>query len=298
MRKIGYILLTLAICWFAAYVAHAQTGDLKIPDQISAGKGFTIPTSGTGDAIFYLVGPGSVAKRTIHLGEGIKVVPEEIRTAGRYIAVLRSGAEKSSKTFFVTPGEPAALNFLARPSRVPAAQQDAISGVAFVFDDYKNLAMAPAPVNFSLSLEQSAPTVRTIPTKDGIAWTQMNSGRSQGAAQFVASLPTTDFSVRRVVQQVAGDACDLRMKAQNTGKAIAVETDPIRDCSGNAVPDGTIVTFTEIDSRGRSTVDARVKRDVARAELPLSDNATISAATGVVLGNEVHIGSGATGGAR
>jgi hypothetical protein len=52
------------------------------------------------------------------------------------------------------------------------------------------------------------------------------------------------------------------------------------------------VTFTEVDSSGRSTVDARIKKDVARAELPLSNNATISVASGVVLGNEVHIGGG------
>jgi hypothetical protein len=94
------------------------------------------------------------------------------------------------------------------------------------------------------------------------------------------------------VQQVAGDACNLRMTAKSMAKTIVVETDPIRDCSGNAVPDGTIVTFTETDSRGISTVDARVKRDVARAELPLSDNATISVAAGVVLGNEVHVSWG------
>ena len=86
-------------------------------------------------------------------------------------------------------------------------------------------------------------------------------------------------------------------------KTIVVETDPIRDCSGNAVPDGTIVTFTETDSRGLSTVDARVKRGIARAELPLSENATISVAAGVVLGNEVHIrwaspGNGGAGAAR
>jgi len=49
------------------------------------------------------------------------------------------------------------------------------------------------------------------------------------------------------------------------------------------------VTFTETDSRGLSTVDARVKRGIASAELPLSENATIAVASGVVLGNEVHI---------
>lgn len=293
MNKLLYIILTLAICWFAAYVARAQ--ELSIPNQIPAGQGFTIPASGTGEGTFYLVGPGGALKRAVHLGEQIKIAPEEVRLAGRYVAVLRSGDSSSSKVFFVTPAKPAALNFLARPSRVPTATPDAITGVAFVFDAYKNLVLAPTPVNFSLSLADSAPASRTVPSKEGIAWVQMASGRSQGAAQFVASLPSTDVAVRRVVQQVAGDACNLHMKAQTTAKAIVVETDPIRDCSGNAVPDGTIVTFTQTDSHGLSTVDARVKRDVARAELPLSDNATISVAAGVVLGNEVHISWGGAG---
>jgi hypothetical protein len=99
--------------------------------------------------------------------------------------------------------------------------------------------------------------------------------------------------VRRVVQQVASDACDLKMKlAGKTDKSIVVETEPIKDCSGNAVPDGTIVTFIEVTDKGRSTVDARIKRGTARAELPLAGSGTISVASGVVTGNELHIGGG------
>jgi phosphopantetheine adenylyltransferase len=73
---------------------------------------------------------------------------------------------------------------------------------------------------------------------------------------------------------------------------IIVETDPIRDCTGNAVPDGTIVTFTETDSTGRSVVDARIKKGIARAQLPASNKATIAVASGVVLGKELHVGGG------
>jgi hypothetical protein len=281
------------MCWFAAYVARAQ--ELSIPDQLAAGQGFSLPTSGAGEATFYLVGPDSTIKRAVQLGRPVKIAPEEMRSAGRYVAALRSDDSTSSKVFFVTAAKPAALNFLARPSRVPTATPDAISGVAFVFDAYKNLVLEPVPVNFSLSLEKSAPVSRTFQSKGGIAWVKLASGRSQGAAQFVASLPASDVSVRRVVQQVAGDACNLHITAKSMANAVVVETDPVRDCSGNAVPDGTIVTFTETDSRGISTVDARVKRDVARAELPLSDNATISVAAGVVLGNEVHVSWGGAG---
>jgi hypothetical protein len=119
----------------------------------------------------------------------------------------------------------------------------------------------------------------------------MPSATKEGAAQFVASVPG-GTPVRRVVQQVASDACDLHMKAHKTEKAIVVETDPIKDCSGNAVPDGTIVTFTEVTDKGRSTVDARIKRGTAKAELPLAASGTISVASGVVTGNELHIGGG------
>jgi hypothetical protein len=56
------------------------------------------------------------------------------------------------------------------------------------------------------------------------------------------------------------------------------------------VPDGTIVTFIQNDKTGKSTVDARIKKGTARAELPPSDNATITVAAGVVLGNELHVG--------
>jgi hypothetical protein len=64
----------------------------------------------------------------------------------------------------------------------------------------------------------------------------------------------------------------------------------LRDCSGNAVPDGTVVTFTEMYDGGQSTVDVPLKRGIAQTELPAHDGAKISAATGVVLGNEIHWG--------
>ena len=82
------------------------------------------------------------------------------------------------------------------------------------------------------------------------------------------------------------------MRAERQGNNIMVVTDPIKDCSGNAVPDGTIVTFTQSAPTGRSTIDARIKHGIARATLPAVPGATISVASGVVLGNEVHVGGG------
>ena len=62
----------------------------------------------------------------------------------------------------------------------------------------------------------------------------------------------------------------------------------MRDCSGNAVPDGTIVTFTETYNGSQATVDVPLKRGIARIEMPAYNGATISVATGVVMGNEIR----------
>ena len=93
----------------------------------------------------------------------------------------------------------------------------------------------------------------------------------------------------RIIQQVASDACNLRITARRNAKGVEIVTDPVRDCRGNAVPDGTVVSFTLVDSKGKTTIDAPVKKGVARAELPVNGNATISVASGVVMGNEIRI---------
>jgi hypothetical protein len=291
MRTLLYILATILICWFADYAAHAA--ELGIPGKIPAGNSVTVATASE-NGTFILIGPSHVVRKEVKAGESIEIAAEDLRTAGRYTALVKSGSDWESKTFFVIPAKANSLVFLARPSRVPAGKEGVISGVAFVFDQYKNFVTAPSQVKFELAVTGEKPETRAVESKEGIAWVSMNSGRKQGAAQFVASLPGAADSepIRRVVQQVAADACDIRMTAQRTDKAILVSTAPIKDCSGNPLPDGTIVTFWETDASGRSTIDARVKKDIAQAELPLSSNATISVASGVVLGNEVHIGGG------
>ena len=178
---------------------------------------------------------------------------------------------------------------LARPSRVPAATPNVISGTAFVFDNAQNLVLPPQPVKFELNVNGQSVS-RTENTHDGVAYTKLDSSRKEGAAQFVAS--SGSASVRRVVQEVAADPCSIRMTAQRAQNGILVQTEPIRDCSGNPVPDGTIVTFTSQDDKGKSTVDARIKRGIAQAQLPPSDDATISVAAGVVVGNEIKWGGG------
>jgi hypothetical protein len=292
LRAPAHPFFLVAMCLLAAYAAKAA--EITVPQQVTAGKGLTIPTTGDGnsnsEATFYLIGPAHVAKRTVKPGEPIHIAPEELRTAGRYLVVLGKGDGAGRASFYVTADKPANINFLARPSRVPAARSGVISGVAFVFDAYNNFVITPTPVKFNLAVEGAAPATRVVKSHNGIAWTRLDSGRKAGAAQFVVSVGQN--SVRRVVQHVAADACNLRLKAHRSKDAIVVETDPVRDCAGNPVPDGTIVTFIAVGPKGRSTVDARVKRGIARAELPATERATISVAAGVVMGNEITVGGG------
>ena len=285
MRKVIYIGLVIVLCWFAEDCARAA--ELRVPQNAVAGQPLSIGISGSGT--LYLVGPGQVIKKEFKSGGSVEIKGEELRSAGRWIAAIRGDANQS-QVFWVKPGKPGKLNFLARPSRVPVAHPNVISGVAFIFDQYQNLILDPTPVNFNLSVGGAGST-KTVTSREGVAWISSASAPKAGAAQFVASVG--DTSVTRVVQQVAADPCERSFRmhvAGHTAQNTIVETDPIRDCSGNPVPDGTIVTFIQTDKTGKSTVDARIKKDIARAELPASDNATITVAAGVVLGNELHVG--------
>lgn len=259
---------------------YGFSGELTVPATVQAGAGLSIPTSGSGSATLYLVGPGRAIKRTVTLGVKVQLSSDDLQNAGLYVIAL----DGESATFFVTAAPVNSIAFLARPSRVPADTPNVVSGTAFLFDRYQNLVLAPQPVKFELTANGDT-AARTETSKYGVAYTKLNSSRKEGPAQFTAS--SGSASVRRVVQEVASDPCSIRMTAQRTQNGILVRTEPIRDCAGNPVPDGTIVTFTSTDSKGKSTVDARIKQGIAEAQLPASPDATISVASGVVVGNEI-----------
>jgi hypothetical protein len=141
-------------------------------------------------------------------------------------------------------------------------------------------------VSFELSNSSSSMQTRVVQTRNGAAWTQMDSSPHEGKDQFVARVG--DVSSTRVVSQVPGDPCSLKMNAKSAGDKVQLQTDPVRDCSGNAIPDGTIVTFTESYNDTRSSVDVPLKRGVASIEMPAHRGATISVASGVVLGNQIR----------
>ena len=164
---------------------------------------------------------------------------------------------------------------------------DAVSGVAFPFDQFHNLVLTPMAIDFRLIAGNSSLLSRAVRTQDGVAWFRTTSGRSAGAVQVVAALD--DLSARRVVQQVASDPCNLRIAGQRTHTGILVQTEPVHDCAGNPVPDGTVVTFTATEANGKSTVDAPIKQGVARAQIAGSSGAVISVASGAVMGNELRV---------
>ena len=114
----------------------------------------------------------------------------------------------------------------------------------------------------------------------------MDSTGHQGIDQFVAR--AGGISSTRVIRQVPGDPCALKMSAQKSGQKLELKTDPVMDCSGNAVLDGTIVTFTETYGGGQSTADVPLKHGIAEVAMPAHHGATISVASGVVLGNQIR----------
>jgi hypothetical protein len=278
------------IIWIVGLLCLAGIGvaqELHVPASVTAGEETTISTAGSGKATFYLLGPGVSNKNDVTLGEEIHLRSQDLRNAGDYLAIV-CGETCRSSSFYVTAAQPAGLTFLVHPSRVPAGLGEAVSGVALPFDQFHNLILDPVAVNFQLTAGNASLLSRAIRTQNGVAWFRTSSGKSAGKLQVVATLGAVSAS--RAVQQVAADPCNLRIKGQRTPKGIVVETDTVRDCSGNPVPDGTIVTFSAAGSGGRSTVDAPIKQGVARAQIEASGPQVISVASGVVMGNELRVG--------
>jgi hypothetical protein len=279
-------MLAAIVAMASVLPALAQGPGLTAPRQGTAGNALSLGTSGSGSATLFLIGPGSAAKREVQLGQAVELNGDELSSAGRYVALL-CGETCRSTHFYVVPSAPAALSFLAHPSRALVRQGDAISGVVFPFDRFGNLVTTPLNVSFRMTANNTNLFSSTVPTRLGVAWFRAPSGGRAGLAQLTASVQ--DLSSTRALQLVASDPCNLRITGQQTANGILVETAPVRDCSGNTVPDGTIVTFTANSSAGLSTVDAPIKQGVARAQLAGSGATLISAASGVVMGNELRM---------
>lgn len=277
------LLLGLAV---GVSIISARGQDLRVPTSVVAGSEAAVTTDGTGDATFYLLGPASALKETLPLGEAVRLQPENLAAAGRYVAIV---CQETCRTheFFVVPAKVSSLSLLVHPSRAAVGQPDVLSGVALPFDANRNLVLKGVTVDFHLGVNGQDITTRSISVENGAAWFRTNSGSRAGAVQVVAS--AGEVSARRVVQQVASDPCHLQVKAGRDAKGIAIETDPVRDCAGNPVPDGTMVTFRGTSPDGVSTVDAPIKQGVARARMIATGPIVISVASGVAMGNQVRV---------
>jgi hypothetical protein len=186
----------------------------------------------------------------------------------------------------VPANKPSNLSFLAKPSRLPVGLPDGITGAVYVFDAYHNLISVPTPVSFELSSPSGTIQKRAAVARDGAAWAVMDSTALQGLDEFVVRVG--DISSTRVVGQVPGDPCGLKMSARQSGQQVLLVTDAVRDCSGNAVPDGTIVTFTETYDGTQSTIDEPLKHDIAQVTISAHSGAMFSVASGVAMGNQIR----------
>jgi hypothetical protein len=283
-RRFVFLVATLLI---AAPCIIAQDEAIQAPKSIAAGDAFAIQTTGSGKAALYIVGPNQVLKRDVDRGQSISFAPGTLHNAGHYLVILKMDSSSYTSEVDVLPANaPSELSFLARPSRLPVGLHDGITGAVYVFDAYKNLITAPASVSFELSNPSGVTQTHVVQTHNGAALTAMDSTQQQGADKFTARVG--DVISTRIVGQVPGDPCGIKMSAKPSGQQIELETEPLRDCSGNAVPDGTIVTFTETYAGAQTTADVPLKRGIAQVAMPAHNGAMLSAASGVVLGNQIR----------
>lgn len=264
--------------------------EIHPPAQVTAGTAITIPTSGSGRGTFYLIGPANISKRNVQAGNDISVDGDQLERAGRYIAILCAADGCSATNFLVNPAAPNRVSLLVHPSRVPVGTTNGITTVAFIFDNFQNLVLKSAPVKFIIVPKDGNQLSAIRETEHGIAWVSMTSARKEGPTRIGASIGHANEV--RVVQQVASEACNLRIKATRVKNDFLIETDAVRDCSGNSVPDGTLVSFTITDAAGKTTVDVPIKRGTAKIAMPIRGRARISVASGVVTGNELEVSGG------
>ena len=285
--RTGFAIAIIAGLFTATQSAVADGQGLTLPASVQAGSAFSIQTSGSGQATLYVIGLGQAMKRNVQLGDPVSFEAGSLHDAGRYLVVLVEPSNVETKSLDVAPvSAPAHLSFLAKPSRLPVSIHDGITGAAYVFDTYGNLIVSPLSVSFELFDPSGATQKDDVAARDGAALVELDSTGHQGIDHFVARAGA--ISRTRVIRQVPGDPCALKLSAQPAGQKLELKTDPVVDCSGNPVLDGTIVTFTETFDGGQSTADVPLKHGIAQIAMPAHRGATISVASGVVLGNQIR----------
>ena len=285
--RAGAIWVVSSIALATVPFVSAQSANMTLPETITAGSAFSIATSGSGKAVLYIVGPGQALRRDLMKGEPASFPEGALYSAGHYVAILAGETSTDTGEFDVVATPRAeTLGFLAQPSRLPVGIHNGISGTVYVFDTYHNLITTPMQASLELSNASGTVQTRTATTHNGLAWAEMDSAAKEGTVKFVARVG--DVSSTRIIDQVPGDPCAIAITAKPDGGKLLVQTAPVHDCSGNAIPDGTIVTFTETFNDTQSTVDVPLKQGVARVSMPAYKGSKISAASGVVAGNEIR----------
>jgi len=123
--RAGGAFLLGALAMATMQPALAEAGSLTLPKTVEAGNAFSIQSSGSGKATLYVVGPGSVLKRDVQLGEATLFPAGSLYNAGRYVVILAGDSSTESGSFDVMPANnPAELSFLAKPSRLPVGLHD------------------------------------------------------------------------------------------------------------------------------------------------------------------------------
>jgi hypothetical protein len=281
-------LLLSGLAVATAHLAFAQSIEMSSPKTVEAGSAFSIQSTGSGKATLYIIGP-QVLRRDVQLGQTASFPAGSLYNAGRYLIVLAAASSTLNGSFDVIPAnKPVDLTFFAKPSRLPVGLRDGITGTVYIFDIYHNLIAASTPVSFELSTASGTLQKRVVVAREGAAWTAMDSTSRQGVDRFTARIG--EVSSTRIIGQVPGDPCGLKMNAHESGQQVDLVTDPVRDCSGNAIPDGTIVTFTATYKGTQSTIDEPLKHGIAEVTMRVHAGATLSVASGVVMGNQIGWG--------
>src|SRR5215470_6070966 len=223
---------------FALLGAHsaAQEPAITAPKNVTAGTPFAISVAGQGKGTLYLFGPTQAIKREIEFGKDTPIAGSEASSAGIY-QITVCAADCVTKVVEVQPAAPTRLGFLLHPSRVPVSTPNAVNGTAIAFDQYNNIVITPSEITFRIAASGEKISEKTVRTVRGVAAFQMDSRPNQGTLEVTASLATA--SEPRVIQQVASEACGLRMTAAPSGAPITLQPDPIRDCKGNSLHDAT-----------------------------------------------------------
>ena len=231
---------------------------------------FRFLSQGSGEATFYLVGPDHVVKRNVTLGT--RCCRFSPTTCARRAATRRSSATPHAllPQFEVKATQPAHLSFFLHPSRVPVSTPNSIDATAFVFDQYFNLVPAPSTVDFRITPASGDSVLPASfhPARSGLDCARTRRAH-EGRVQVTARLGNVEEA--RVVQQVAAEACALARESYAERKTVHLETDPVRDCSGNALPDGTVVSFTTIDEMARALSTLRSRKALPETQFSIQD---------------------------